>query len=132
MLNGIIRLAPKRHTDVGREKSETKKKSMNFHIPENANIGHKEQCNGSNSAATSFSNQARVLSMSYSKSQFRGHKKIETTLLYMQLADVIFKNTSEEFTVRVAKTTEEITELLEVGFEHICEKDGLVYFRKRK
>jgi len=64
--------------------------------------------------------------------QLLGHKKIETTLLYIQLAEAIFKNTSEEFTVRVAKTMEEITELLEVGFEHVCEKDGLIYFRKRK
>ncbi|UCC59198.1 MAG: tyrosine-type recombinase/integrase [Candidatus Bathyarchaeum sp.] len=64
--------------------------------------------------------------------QILGHKKIETTLLYIQLAETIFKNTNEEFTVRVAKTTKEITELLEVGFQYVCKKDGLVYFRKRK
>ena len=64
--------------------------------------------------------------------QFLGHRKVETTLLYIQLSEVIFKNTSEEFTVRVAKTKEEITQLLEVGFEYVCEKDGLIYFRKRK
>ena len=64
--------------------------------------------------------------------QFLGHRKIDTTLLYIQLAEVIFKNISEEFTVRVAKTKEEITKLLEVGFEYVCEKDGLIYFRKRK
>ena len=64
--------------------------------------------------------------------QFLGHRKVETTLLYIQLSEVIFKNTSEEFTVRVAKTKEEITPLLEVGFEYVCEKDELIYFRKRK
>ena len=64
--------------------------------------------------------------------QFLGYKKIETTLLYIQLAEAIFQDTSEEFTARVTKTTEEITKLLEVGFEYVCEKDGLVYFRKRK
>ena len=64
--------------------------------------------------------------------QFLGHRKIETTLLYIQLAETIFQDTDEEFTVRVAKTEEEITKLLEVGFEYICEKDERVYFRKRK
>jgi len=28
--------------------------------------------------------------------------------------------------------SEEIKQLLEVGFEYICEKDGLLFFRKRK
>ena len=64
--------------------------------------------------------------------QFLGYRRIETTLLYIQLAEVIFKETVDEFTVRVAKKDEEITKLLEVGFEFICEKDGLLYFRKRK
>jgi len=64
--------------------------------------------------------------------QFLGHKKVETTLLYIQLSETPFKDISEEFTVRVAKTSEEITKLLEVGFQYICKKDGLVYFRKRK
>ena len=27
---------------------------------------------------------------------------------------------------------EEIKKLLEVGFEYVCEKDGLMFFRKRK
>jgi len=64
--------------------------------------------------------------------EFLGHKKVETTLLYIQLAEAIFKETTDEFTVRVASQAEEITKLLEVGFEYICEKDGLLYFRKRK
>ncbi|MCW4015420.1 MAG: hypothetical protein NWF06_03540 [Candidatus Bathyarchaeota archaeon] len=64
--------------------------------------------------------------------QFLGHRKVETTLLYIQLAKTIFEGINEEFIVRVAKTKEEITGLLEVGFEYVCEKDGLIYFRKRK
>lgn len=63
---------------------------------------------------------------------FLGHKKIENTLLYIHLAEVIFKETTDEFTVRVAEKPEEIKELLEVGFEYVCEKDSLMYFRKRK
>jgi len=64
--------------------------------------------------------------------QFLGHRKVETTLLYIQLAEVIFKQTTDEFTVRVASKPEEIKALLEVGFEFVCEKDELLYFRKRK
>ncbi len=64
--------------------------------------------------------------------EFLGHKKLDTTLLYIQLEKTLFKKTDDEFTARVAKTSEEIQQLLEVGFEFVCEKDGLLYFRKRK
>jgi len=63
---------------------------------------------------------------------FLGHRKIENTLLYIQVAEVIFKETTDEFTVRVAQGPKEIKELLEVGFAFVCEKDGLMFFRKRK
>lgn len=42
------------------------------------------------------------------------------------------KEQSDEFTVKVAKTQEEIKSLLEVGFDYVCQKDGLAFFRKRK
>ena len=64
--------------------------------------------------------------------EYLGHNKIDTTLLYVQLAETIFKNLNDEFTVKVANKKEEIKALLEVGFEYICEKDELYYFRKRK
>ena len=64
--------------------------------------------------------------------QFLGHKKIETTLLYIQLADAIFKETIDEFHVRVASKPDEIKQLLEAGFDFVCEKNELLYFRKRK
>jgi len=32
----------------------------------------------------------------------------------------------------VADKPEDIKSLLEVGFEYTCEKDGLLFFRKRK
>ncbi len=38
--------------------------------------------------------------------QFLGHKKVETTLLYIQLADAIFKENIDEFHVRVANKPE--------------------------
>jgi len=64
--------------------------------------------------------------------EFLCHKRIDTTLLYIQLAEVIFDESTDEFTVRVASKPEEITELLEVGFEFVCQKDGLLYLKKRK
>jgi hypothetical protein len=39
---------------------------------------------------------------------------------------------SDEFTVRVTSKPEEIKELLETGFEYVCTKDELMFFRKRK
>jgi hypothetical protein len=36
-----------------------------------------------------------------------------------------------EFSNKLARQ-EEITKLPEVGFEYVCEKDGLLYFGKRK
>ena len=58
-----------------------------------------------------------------------GHKKIETTLKYIQL-----QNTDEddEWTCKTATTLKEETDLIEHGFEYIHEKDGISLYRKRK
>ena len=64
--------------------------------------------------------------------EFLGHKKLDTTLLYIQLAHTLFNEKADEFHVKVAAKPEEIKQLLEIGFEYVCEKDDLVYFRKRK
>ncbi len=42
------------------------------------------------------------------------------------------KGKPEEFHVRIAKESEEIKDFLEVGFEYVCKKDRLLFFRKRK
>jgi integrase len=64
--------------------------------------------------------------------RFFGHRKIDNTMIYINLENASFQATNEEFNVKVAKTLEEIKALLEVGFEYICEKDGLLFLRKRK
>jgi len=64
--------------------------------------------------------------------RFLGHKKIENTMLYIQIAETLFKETTDEFTVRIATKPNEIKSLLEVGFEYVCEKEDTLYFRKRK
>lgn len=61
-----------------------------------------------------------------------GHRSMNTTLLYIQLEKTLFEEGSDEFTVRVARESEKIKGLLEVGFEYVCPKDGLRFFRKRK
>ncbi|MBC7130759.1 site-specific integrase, partial [Candidatus Bathyarchaeota archaeon] len=60
-----------------------------------------------------------------------GHKKLDTTLLYIQIEKTLFQSNTDEFTVKVAKTPEEIQSLLAVGFEWVGMKDGLVFLRKR-
>lgn len=48
------------------------------------------------------------------------------------LEKTIFEPSSDEYHVRVAKEPEEIKEFLEAGFEYVCEKNDLVFLRKRK
>jgi integrase len=62
-----------------------------------------------------------------------GHKSVKSTEVYIHVEKQLYQNgTNDEFIVKVANTQEEITALLETGFEHIMTKDGLAYFRKRK
>jgi hypothetical protein len=64
--------------------------------------------------------------------RFLGHKSIVNTEIYINIANTIFESRSDEFTVRVVEKTEEVKRLLEVGFEFVCQKDNLIFLRKRK
>ena len=64
--------------------------------------------------------------------QFLGHKNIKNTLKYVQLEEALFKEQKEEFVCKVAKTIEEAKELIELGFEYVCEIQDAKLFRKRK
>jgi len=57
-----------------------------------------------------------------------GHKSINNTLLYTQL--VVFKD--DDFTARVAHSEIESCQLIEAGFEFVCDFNGNKLFRKRK
>ena len=57
-----------------------------------------------------------------------GHRNLKNTLIYIDLAD--FGN--EDFISKIAETPKQIQQLIESGFEYICQKDGLAFFRKRK
>ncbi|HIJ07869.1 TPA: site-specific integrase [Candidatus Bathyarchaeota archaeon] len=58
-----------------------------------------------------------------------GHKSINSTLLYTQLVNF---NEDDEFTVKVAHSEQEACQLIEVGFEYICDFERNKLFRKRK
>jgi len=63
---------------------------------------------------------------------FLGHKELRNTEIYINIERTIFEPSSDEFTVKVAEQTEDIKGLLEVGFEYVCQKDNLIFLRKRK
>jgi integrase len=61
--------------------------------------------------------------------QLLGHKRIQNTLKYTQLAK--FEET-DGYVCRVAATKEDISALIEAGFEYVCEHEGLQFFKKPK
>lgn len=69
----------------------------------------------------------------YYVKEFLGHRSIKNTEIYITIERTIFSESNDdEFTVKVTCKPEEIKNLLEVGFQYICEKDGMLFFRKRK
>jgi integrase len=60
--------------------------------------------------------------------QLLGHKNIQNTLIYTHLVN--FKE--DEYIAKVAHTEEEICQLVEAGFEYVCDYNGNKIFRKRK
>jgi len=57
--------------------------------------------------------------------EFLGHRRLDSTLVYINLEKAIFhEGNADKFHVKIAETPQEIKELLEVGFEYICEKDA--------
>jgi len=61
--------------------------------------------------------------------QVLGHKNIKNTLIYTQLIKFSGK---DEFICKAARTTEEAKELIEKGFEYVCDINNVKLFRKRK
>ena len=62
-----------------------------------------------------------------------GHRRIETTMIYIQLEKALFNEASDEFYSATAKTTTEAAKLIEAGFEYVCTTpEGVMLFRKRK
>lgn len=63
--------------------------------------------------------------------QVLGHKRIENTLIYVQLAEELFKD-EIEYISKVAKTEGEACSLIDAGFDFFCDFNGNKLFRKRK
>jgi len=68
----------------------------------------------------------------YYVKQFLGHKSLKNTEIYINIERTLFEDQSDEFSVKVAEKPEEVKSLLEIGFEYVCQKDGLIFLRKRK
>lgn len=60
--------------------------------------------------------------------QLLGHKNIKNTLRYTQLVNP----SEDEYVSRVARTINEARELVEAGFEYVCDIEDAKLFKKRK
>jgi len=60
--------------------------------------------------------------------QLLGHKNIKNTLIYTQLIQI----KDDDFICKAATTVDQAKNLIEAGFEYICEIEGTKLFRKRK
>jgi hypothetical protein len=61
--------------------------------------------------------------------QLLGHKSINNTLIYTQLVKF---ETEDQFHSATAESVEEARDLIEAGFEYVCDIDGIRLFRKPK
>lgn len=76
-------------------------------------------------ATTEYSKTKDILHVK----QLLGHKRLENTLLYTQLVDL---EDADDYVCKVARTPNEIHDLIETGFDYVCDQDDLKFFRKRK
>ncbi len=60
--------------------------------------------------------------------QLLDHKNIKNTLIYTQL--VTFEN--DDYVCKTANTVKETSDLIEAGFEYVCDMENVRLFRKRK
>jgi hypothetical protein len=63
--------------------------------------------------------------------QVLGHKNIKNTLLYVQLAEELFKD-QQEYASKVANREADACALIEAGFEYVCDFNEAKIFRKQK
>ena len=61
-----------------------------------------------------------------------GHKSLKSTEIYINIERTVFEPSSDEFTVKVTDNAEDVKALLEVGFEYVCQRDNLIFLKKRK
>jgi len=61
-----------------------------------------------------------------------GHKRIESTMVYINLEQATFLANTDEWTCKTAKTVEESIQLIEAGFQLVDTMDNLKIYKKRK
>ena len=64
--------------------------------------------------------------------EFLGHRSLQHTRKYVQLECAIFHSTDDSFVCKVASTTDEATELIELDFDYVNEIKGRHLYRKKK
>jgi integrase len=62
---------------------------------------------------------------------FLGHRSIKNTLKYIQLDAALYADEDEQFVSKAASKVNEAMEFIELGFEYVCDFDGVKLFRKR-
>ena len=68
----------------------------------------------------------------YHVKKILGHKRLQSTEIYINLEQAVFTEQNDEFHVKAVKTIDEACKLLEVGFEYVTDMDDYKLFRKRK
>jgi len=59
------------------------------------------------------------------------HKRIENPLIYVQLAEELFKD-QQDYVSKVAKTEADVCVLVDAGFDFVCDFNGNKIFRKKE
>jgi integrase len=68
----------------------------------------------------------------YHVKKLLGHKRLQSTEIYINLEQALFKQENDGFHVKAVKTLDEACKLIEVGFEYVTDVDCYKVFRKRK
>jgi len=68
----------------------------------------------------------------YYVKNFLGHKSLKSTEIYINIEHTLFEASDDAFAEKVVEKPEEVKSLLEIGFEYVCQKDNLIFLRKRK
>ncbi len=68
----------------------------------------------------------------YHVKKLLGHKRLQSTEIYINLEQAVFTEENDEFHVKAVKTLDQACKLVEVGFEYITDMDNYKIFRKRK
>ena len=64
--------------------------------------------------------------------EFLDYRSLQHTRKYVLLERAMFHSTDDSFVCKVANSTDEATELIELGFEYVNEIKGSYLYRKKK